>query len=135
MDENSVLTLSCTVRANPAPEIVWLKRSEEAFTVILNTTRTSITSVYRHSDATTISSLRVTAAEANDEGEYFCEARNEVMPTNVTLASKMIGIRGKYLAINNMTKSSMFVISHASMTVNNKVCPILPCTPVILLLL
>ena len=96
--ENSTLTLNCIVRAYPTPEIVWLKRTEEAFAAILNTTRISITTVYRSSNATAFSSLQVMVVEASDEGEYFCKV-NEVMPTNITFASRRIRINGKIITV------------------------------------
>ena len=96
--ENSTLTLNCIVRAYPVPEIVWLKRTEEAFAVILNTTRISITTAYRPSNATAFSSLQVMVVEASDEGEYICKV-NEVTPTNITFASRRITINGKIITV------------------------------------
>ena len=107
--ENSTLTLNCIVRVYPVPEIVWLKRTEEAFAVILNTTRISITTVYRPSNATAFSSLQVMVVEANDEGEYFCKVNEVIMPTNITFAFRRIRINGKITVMkySNLTSGQI----------------------------
>ena len=89
IEESSVLTLTCTVQANPAPVMTWLKRNDGGVTVILNSARISITTQHRIKNATSTSVLTINRAEPGDQGDYVCEARNtfimEVSMRNVSL--------------------------------------------------
>ena len=71
--ELSTIVLTCTVQANPAPVITWLIRSEAGVTVLLNSSRTSITHQYRVTDYTATSVLTIREAVLRDQGEYVCE--------------------------------------------------------------
>ena len=93
IEESNVLTLTCTVQANPAPVITWLKRSDGGVTVILNSARISITTQHRVDDATGTSILTINRAEPGDQGDYVCEASNALVMQTI-VASKAIKIEG-----------------------------------------
>ena len=97
MNESSVLTLTCTVQANPAPVITWLKRSDGGVTVILNSARISITTQHRVDDATSTSVLTINRAEPGDQGDYVCEARNDAFSVQVAVDSKLVQVLGVYV--------------------------------------
>ena len=97
-EESSVLTLTCTVQANPAPVITWLKRSDGGVTVILKSARISITTQHRGDDATSTSILTINRAEPGDQGDYVCEASNALVIQTI-VASKAIEIEGMHLFV------------------------------------
>ena len=88
MNESSVLILTCTVQANPAPMITWLKRSDGGVTVILNSARVSITI----DDATNTSILAINRAGPGDQGDYVCEARNDALEVHGVVVVQVQGI-------------------------------------------
>ena len=96
IEESSVLTLTCTVQANPAPVITWLKRSDGGVTVILNSARISITTQHRVDDATSTSILTINRAEPGDQGDYVCEASN-ALTMEVSMVNVSVQIEGKLL--------------------------------------
>ena len=98
IEELSVLTLTCTVQANPAPVITWLKRSDGGVTVILNSARISITTQHRGDDATSTSILTINRAEPGDQGDYVCEARNALVMQTI-VAPRAIEIEGMHLFV------------------------------------
>ena len=95
-DELSNISLQCTVTANPSPLIVWLRRNEEMVTVIIEIGRTSIInhSTFQNTIITT-STLLIQRAQSSDQGEYICEASNEVTQ-RILVANKYIAITGMY---------------------------------------
>ena len=72
----NTVTLNCNAKAAPAPEIIWLRRSEGVLTLLLNTARTSISTQYNPTNATATSVLVIRRAQHTDQGDYLCEARN-----------------------------------------------------------
>ena len=100
VEESSVLTLTCTVQANPAPVMTWLKRSDGGVTVILNSARISITTQHRGDDATSTSVLTINRAEPGDQGEYVCEASNIlIMETSISTTNISVQVQGKLRGI------------------------------------
>ena len=95
VNELSSLTLTCIVKAAPAPVITWLRRTKEEVAVLLGTARTSISTQYNPSDVTATSVLTIRRATPADQGNFICEAINEVAPTNIG-AAKTVEISGKY---------------------------------------
>ena len=94
IEESSVLTLTCTVQANPAPVMTWLKRSDRGVTIILNSARISITTQHRGDDATSTSVLTINRAEPGDQGDYVCEAKN-ILIMEVSMKNVSVQIKGK----------------------------------------
>ena len=92
VNESSILTLTCTVQANPAPVITWLKRSDGGVTVILNSARISITTQHRGDDATNTSILTINRAGPGDQGDYVCEARNDALEVHAVVVVQVQGI-------------------------------------------
>ncbi len=90
--EASPSKLQCVVMGNPPPRIVWLKRSENEVTVILNTTRTTITNEYSDITAITTNSIIINRTLPSDHGEYICEARNGLPPS--VRATKRVVVTG-----------------------------------------
>ncbi len=97
VDELSVVTLTCTVQANPAPVIAWLKRSDDGVTVILHSARISITTQHRTNNVTSTSVLTINRAESSDQGNYICRASN-VFINEITFSTANISVqvRGNY---------------------------------------
>lgn len=84
--ELSAIMLSCIVQAATIPVITWLKRSEGEVTVLLNTTRTSITSHHDPTEFMTTNILTINRTVPTDSGEYVCEADTaEVTSTPVVI--------------------------------------------------
>ncbi len=98
MDELSVLTLTCTVQADPAPVITWLKRRDDDVTVILNSARISITNQHRTTNTTSTSVLTINRAEFSDQEDYICKARN-VLNNEIIFSTANISVqvRGDYV--------------------------------------
>ena len=92
--EFSDISLQCTVTANPPPVIVWLKRNEDMVTEIIEIGRTLI--INHYSFHNTMSTLLIERAQSSDQGEYTCEARNEVTQ-GVSIVNKTIAITGTYV--------------------------------------
>lgn len=95
MSELSQLTISCTAQASPTPVITWLRRSEGEVTVLLNTTRTAITTQYNPINATVVSVLRIERAEPADQGEFVCQASNEITTTDTAASAINVRIPGQ----------------------------------------
>ena len=92
--ELSSITLSCIVQAASIPVITWLRRIEGEVTVLLNTTRTSITHHHNPTEFATTSVLTISRVVPTDSGDYVCEAdTDENMGTAV--AAKTVQIPGK----------------------------------------
>ena len=89
-----MLTLTCTVLANPVPEIIWLRRNEREVTVLLNTTRLSISTQYRVSNVTATSVLSISRTEPSDQGEYVCEVKSR---DSIDIAMHSVGISGMWM--------------------------------------
>ncbi len=87
-----MLTLTCTVQANPAPVITWLKRRGDDVTDILNSDRISITTQHRTNIATSTSVLTINRAEFSDQGDYICRARN-VLNNEITSSTANISVQ------------------------------------------
>ena len=94
VSELSPLTLSCTAQAVPAPAITWLRRREGGVTVLLNTTRTHISTQYNPINVTATSVLRIEGAIPADQGEFVCQASNAISTAN-TAATKTVRIPGE----------------------------------------
>ena len=98
VDELRVLTLTCTVQADPAPVITWLKRRDDDVTVILNSARISITNQHRTTNATSTSVLTINRAESSDQGNYICRASNDFNnETSFSTANISVQVRGDYV--------------------------------------
>lgn len=87
--ELSVLTLNCSVQTTSRPVVTWLRRREGEVTVILNTTRISVTNQYWESS--TISILTINRAAPSDTGEYVCEARGDI---DTAVVDKLVTVPG-----------------------------------------
>lgn len=92
LHEQSTTSLLCTVRANPVPTLIWLKRKEGGLTAVLNTTRMRITSLYRSNDETATSTLRIIQVLPSDQGEYVCVAASEQITSSSQIAFDTITI-------------------------------------------
>ena len=102
--ESTLLTLTCTVQANPAPVMTWLKRSDGGVTVILNSARISITTQHMVDDAISTSILSINRAEPGDQGDYVCEARNALI-NEVSMKNVSLKIKGKVSNYNYVVLS------------------------------
>ena len=108
-DELSNISLQCTVTANPFPLIVWLRRNEDMVTEIIEIGRTSIInhSSFQNTIITT-STLLIQRAQSSDQGEYICEASNEVTQ-RILVANKTIAITGIVRVITHDYYWSIYV--------------------------
>ena len=76
--ELDMVTIECDVTANPPVNITWFKRTSGSVRTLTSNSKTSI----NHQLTTTpsgplsSSSLTIRNVEANDNGDYICEARN-----------------------------------------------------------
>ncbi len=87
--ELGTITLNCIVQAASTPVIIWLRRSEGEVTVLLNTTRTSITINYNPTEFVTTSTLIITRAVPTDRGDYVCEAGTDET-ASIPVAAKIV---------------------------------------------
>ena len=90
------MTIECDVIANPPASIVWFKRTSERVRALTSTSKTSITHQLTNTPTGPLarSTLTVRNVEENDNGDYICEARNnlsssESVTFNFTVISKL----------------------------------------------
>ena len=93
--ELDTVTVECDVIANPPASIVWFKRTSERVRALTSTSKTSITHQFTNSPTGPLarSALTIRNVEENDNGDYICEARNnlsfsESVTFNFTVISK-----------------------------------------------
>lgn len=94
--ESGTITLSCIVQAASSPVITWLRRSEGGVTVLLNTTRTAITTQYNPTEFVTTSALTITRVLPSDRGDYICEADTS-QAMNMPVAARTVEILSELL--------------------------------------
>ena len=93
--ELDTVTVECDVIANPPASIVWFKRMNERVRALTSTSKTSITHQLTNTPTGPLarSTLTVRNVEKNDNGDYICEARNNLSSSesatfNFTVISK-----------------------------------------------
>ena len=89
------MTVECDVFANPPASIVWFKRTSERVRALTSNSKTFITHQLTNTPTGPLarSTLTVRNVEENDNGDYICEARNnlsssESVTFNFTVISK-----------------------------------------------
>ena len=76
------IAILCTVRANPSPEITWLKSSPNEVTRILTSSRISFQSRVTP-ERSVESTLQITRVTAADSGTYVCQVDNDLTTSPV----------------------------------------------------
>ena len=98
-NESDVAVLECEVITYPSPTLTWIKRGTNIGTVIINSQRKRITSMYSQESPArpaAISRLILAGLSPSDNGTYSCQVNTDI-PGYVTVSNQLtIYVQSKY---------------------------------------